>query len=107
MPRITYVQQDGTTDVVDVPVGHTIMEGARDAGIKGILAECGGACSCSTCHVYVAPGWVERMPPVEAMEEDMLDFAWEVDREQSRLSCQLRVTADFDGLVIKIPERQA
>ena len=102
MPRITYIEHNGTEHVVDVPVGLTVMEGARDNGIPGIEADCGGACACSTCHVYVDPAWVERLPPKEAMEEDMLDFAWEPDPARSRLTCQLRVTDELDGLEIHV-----
>ena len=82
------------------------MEGARDNNIPGIEADCGGACACSTCHVYVDPAWVDRLPPKEAMEEDMLDFAWEPDPERSRLTCQLRVSDELDGLVVQMPEKQ-
>ena len=79
MARITYIEFNGTPHEVDVPTGLTVMEGARDNGIPGIEADCGGACACSTCHVYVDPAWVEKLPPKQAMEEDMLDFAWEPD----------------------------
>jgi 2Fe-2S ferredoxin len=107
MPKITYIEPSGQTLLVDVPVGHTVMEGGRDAGVEGIVAECGGACACSTCHVYVQPDWFDRLPPRESMEEDMLDFAPGMEPERSRLGCQLRVTPDFDGLVVTIPEEQA
>ena len=107
MPRITYIEHGGQSRVIDVPVGHTVMEGGRDAGIEGIVAECGGACACSTCHVYVDPDWFDRLPPRESMEEDMLDFAPGMDPDRSRLGCQLRVTPDFDGLVVTVPEEQA
>jgi 2Fe-2S ferredoxin len=107
MPKITYVEHDGTTRIVDVPVGHSVMEGGRDAGIEGIVAECGGACSCSTCHVLVHSDWVARLPTQESMEEDMLEFAPGMDPERSRLSCQLRVSEDMDGLTVNVPEEQA
>ncbi len=83
-----------------------IMEGARDNGVPGIEADCGGACACSTCHVYVATDWVDRLPPRDPMEEDMLDFAYEPDPERSRLTCQIKVTPELDGLVVNLPERQ-
>jgi 2Fe-2S ferredoxin len=83
------------------------MEGGRDAGVEGIVAECGGACSCSTCHVYVHREWVDLLPPQESMEEDMLDFAPAMDPQRSRLGCQIRVTAELDGLVVEVPEEQA
>lgn len=107
MPKITYIEHTGETHVVDVPVGNTVMEGGRNAGIAGIVAECGGACSCSTCHVYVNPDWVDRLPHKESMEEDMLDFAPVMDPERSRLGCQIRITAELDGLVVNVPEVQA
>ncbi|GKY87261.1 2Fe-2S iron-sulfur cluster-binding protein [Sinisalibacter aestuarii] len=106
MARITYIEYDGTEHVVDVPNGLTVMEGARDNGIPGIEADCGGACACSTCHVYVAEEWIEKLPPREAMEADMLDFAWDPDPVRSRLTCQLKVTDALDGLVVTMPEKQ-
>jgi ferredoxin, 2Fe-2S len=106
MAKITYIEFNGTPHEVEVPNGLTVMEGARDNGIPGIEADCGGACACSTCHVYVDPAWVDRLPPREAMEEDMLDFAWEPDPERSRLTCQIRVTDEIDGLVVRMPEKQ-
>ncbi|MEO1329006.1 MAG: 2Fe-2S iron-sulfur cluster-binding protein [Pseudomonadota bacterium] len=105
MAKITYIEFGGTEHVIDVAEGVTVMEGARDNNIPGIDADCGGACACSTCHVYVDPAWVDKLPAIEAMEEDMLDFAWE-KKENSRLSCQLKVTSDFEGLVVRMPEKQ-
>jgi 2Fe-2S ferredoxin len=107
MVQITYVTHDGTKYETDVPEGLSLMEGARNANVPGILAECGGACACSTCHVYVDTDWTAKLPPKEPMEEDMLDFAWEPDPERSRLSCQIPVTAELDGLVVTVPEQQA
>jgi ferredoxin, 2Fe-2S len=106
MAKITYVEWSGTKHVVDVPNGLTVMEGARDNGIPGIEADCGGACACSTCHVYVDPDWVDRLPPRDPMEEDMLDFAYEPDPIRSRLTCQIKVTDELDGLVVQMPEKQ-
>ncbi|WP_417259264.1 2Fe-2S iron-sulfur cluster-binding protein [Celeribacter sp.] len=106
MAKITYVEFNGTEHVVDVPNGRTVMEGARDNGIPGIDADCGGACACSTCHVYVAPEWVEKLTAKDAMEEDMLDFAYQPDPVRSRLTCQIKVTDDIDGLVVNMPEKQ-
>ncbi len=106
MPRIIYIEANGTRHEVDVPVGLTVMEGARDNNIPGIDADCGGACACSTCHAYIDPEWVDRLPPKEAMEEDMLDFAWQPDEARSRLTCQLKVTEDVDGLIVHLPEKQ-
>lgn len=106
MVKITFVEFDGTAKTVDVAPGLSVMEGGRDAGVKGIEADCGGACACSTCHVYVDPAWVDRLPPREAMEQDMLDFAWQPDPVRSRLTCQLRVTPELEGLVVYLPEKQ-
>lgn len=106
MAKITYIEYNGTEHTIDVNSGMTVMEGARDNGIPGIEADCGGACACSTCHVYVAKDWVERLPAIDAMEEDMLDFAFDIDPSRSRLSCQVRVTDDMDGLIVNMPERQ-
>ena len=106
MAKITYVEWGGKEHTVEVPTGTTVMEGARDNAIPGIEADCGGACACSTCHVYVDPEWVEALPPVEAMEEDMLDFAHNPDPARSRLTCQLKVSDALDGLVVHMPEKQ-
>ena len=105
MAKITYVEFGGKEHVVDVPNGLTVMEGARDNGIPGIEADCGGACACSTCHVYVDPAWVGKLPKKDPMEEDMLDFAYDV-RPTSRLSCQIRMSDALDGLTVHIPEKQ-
>ncbi|MEZ5751195.1 MAG: 2Fe-2S iron-sulfur cluster-binding protein [Paracoccaceae bacterium] len=106
MVKITYIEFGGKQTTVDVAPGLTVMEGARDNGVSGIEADCGGACACSTCHVYVDEAWVERLPARDPMEEDMLDFAYEPDARRSRLTCQIKVTADIDGLVVHLPERQ-
>ena len=106
MPKITYITFDGIKHTVEVPIGLTVMEGARDNNIPGIEADCGGACACSTCHVYVDPAWVEKLPAKDDMEEDMLDFAYEPDAALSRLTCQLKVTDAIDGLIVQMPEKQ-
>lgn len=106
MAKITYIEYGGTAHTVDVPIGQTVMEGARDNGIPGIEADCGGACACSTCHVYVDPAWVEKLPPKDSMEEDMLDFAYEPDPTRSRLTCQIKVSDALDGLIVHMPEKQ-
>jgi|SRR5690606_6173883 len=106
MTKITYIEFNGTSHEVDVPDGMTVMEGARDNNIPGIEADCGGACACSTCHVYVDPDWIDRLPARDPMEEDMLDFAWEPDPRLSRLTCQLRVGPELEGLVVRMPEKQ-
>ncbi len=106
MAKITYVEHSGKEHVVEVATGLTVMEGARDNNIPGIEADCGGACACSTCHVYVDEAWVGKLPAKDDMEEDMLDFAYQPDPEKSRLTCQLKVTDELDGLRVKMPEKQ-
>jgi 2Fe-2S ferredoxin len=106
MPKVTYVQPDGGATVVEAAIGSTVMETAVDNDIPGIIAECGGACSCATCHVYVAPEWLDRLPAPDGLESGMLDCA--LDRQSnSRLSCQIRVRAELDGLVVHVPKEQA
>ncbi|WP_334174650.1 2Fe-2S iron-sulfur cluster-binding protein [Pseudoxanthobacter sp.] len=106
MARITYITHDGKPYEVEAAPGSTVMENAVRNDVPGIDAECGGACACATCHVYVDPAWAEAVGPAEPMEEDMLDFAFDV-KPNSRLSCQIRVTPELDGLVVRIPERQS
>lgn len=106
MVKIIYVAYDGAEYVVDVAEGATLMEGARDNGLPGIEADCGGACACATCHAYVDSGWAEKLPVLQDAERDMLDFAWEPDLSRSRLTCQIRVSDDMEGLRLHIPERQ-
>ncbi len=106
MAKITYIEHSGKAHTLEVPNGLTVMEGARDNNIPGIEADCGGACACSTCHVYVDPAWVASCRRKQAMEEDMLEFAYEPDPERSRLTCQLKVSDALDGLVVQMPERQ-
>jgi 2Fe-2S ferredoxin len=105
MPRITYIEFNGTSHVVDAENGTTAMENAIRNDIPGIVAECGGACACATCHVYVDPEWKETVGEPSPMEEDMLDFAYDV-KPNSRLSCQIRIKPELDGLILRIPERQ-
>ena len=106
MPNITYIEHNGTKHTVDVPIGLTVMEGAVNNNIPGIDADCGGACACSTCHVYVDPSWTGKLPEREDMEVDMLDFAYEPDETRSRLTCQIKVTSELEGLVVQMPEKQ-
>jgi ferredoxin, 2Fe-2S len=106
MVKITFVDHLGTARTVETVPGSTVMETAIKNGIPGIEAECGGACACATCHVYVAEGWREKTGVPSPMEEDMLDFGYDV-RADSRLSCQIKVTEALDGLVVATPERQA
>ena len=106
MVKITYIDTGGTPRTVEGEVGATVMETAIRNAIPGIEAECGGACACSTCHVYVDEAWKAATGEPSPMEEDMLDFAYDV-RANSRLSCQIRIAQDMDGLVVTTPERQA
>ena len=106
MPKITYIDHAGTARTIEAEVGSTVMETAIKNAIPGIEAECGGACACATCHVYVDEAWRESTGPPSPMEEDMLDFGYDV-RTNSRLSCQIKVTEALDGLVVMTPPRQA
>jgi 2Fe-2S ferredoxin len=105
MVKITFVDARGVSRTVEAEPGSTVMENAIRNDIPGIEAECGGACACATCHVYVAEEWREAAGEPQPMEEDMLDFAFDV-RPNSRLSCQIRVRPELDGLVVTTPERQ-
>ena len=105
MAKITYIQADGSSQAVDAQPGVTVMEAAKLNSIGGIEAECGGACACATCHVYVDDAWLDKTGVRSAMEESMLDFAEGVEAN-SRLSCQIKVTDALDGLVVKMPESQ-
>jgi 2Fe-2S ferredoxin len=106
MAKITFVDSSGTHRSVTAENGATVMETAIRNSIPGIEAECGGACACATCHVYVDAAWAEKVGQPASMEEDMLDFAFDV-RPTSRLSCQIKVSAALDGLIVHTPERQA
>ncbi|NVO16662.1 MAG: (2Fe-2S)-binding protein [Rhodoplanes sp.] len=106
MVKITFVSFTGSSSTVEAQPGATVMETAIKNGVPGIEAECGGACACATCHVYVDEAWGEIVGPPTAMEEDMLDFGYDV-RPNSRLSCQIKVREELDGLVLQTPERQA
>jgi len=105
MAKITYVAHDGKTTTVDVPAGLTVMEGAVKNSVAGIDADCGGACACATCHVYVDAAWADKIPPKAEMEESMLDFAIDL-KASSRLSCQIKITDALDGLVVRMPKSQ-
>jgi 2Fe-2S ferredoxin len=102
---VTYIEHGGREHRIQVPEGWSLMEGAVKHLVPGIDADCGGACACATCQVFVDGAWLERLPPKSDMEETMLDFAPET-RPESRLSCQLRATADLDGIVLRLPKSQ-
>ena len=105
MPKITYIAFDGNETTVDAKEGMSVMQTAVNNGVDGIVAECGGACSCATCHVYVDEGWFDKLPEAQNMEKEMLDFVMS-PQPTSRLSCQIKVTAELDGLVVNTPESQ-
>ena len=105
MAKITYVEHNGTEHAIDVKNGLSVMEGAVKNNIPGIDADCGGACACATCHVYVDQAWLAKTGDRSAMEESMLDFAEGVE-ENSRLSCQIKVSDELDGLRVTMPESQ-
>jgi 2Fe-2S ferredoxin len=105
MPKITFIESNGKAHVVEAPVGLSLMEAAVKNMVPGIDADCGGACACATCHVYVDEAWREKCGKPQAMEESMLDFAYE-PKDNSRLSCQIKITEALDGLVLRLPEFQ-
>ena len=106
MAKITYITDDNKNHIIEVDNGLTVMEGAVQNDIPGIDADCGGGMACATCHVYVKEEWLDKLPKKEDGEEDMLDMAFE-PQQNSRLSCQLTVSDDLDGLVVNIPSKQA
>jgi len=106
MPKITYIERTGKTHTIDVPKGLSVMEGAIQNNIPGIDADCGGSMACATCHVYVKEEWFDKLPKKEDGEEDMIDMAYEPNKF-SRLSCQLIVSEELEGLVVNLPEKQA
>jgi 2Fe-2S ferredoxin len=105
MPKIKYIEHSGKEHEVDVPAGWSVMEGAVKNLIPGIDADCGGACACATCHVFVDQAWLDKLPAKQDMEETMLDFAPDM-AANSRLSCQIKVTPALDGLVVRMPKSQ-
>ena len=105
MPKITFIEHNGAEHTVEGDVGMSVMETAIKHMVPGIDADCGGACACATCHVYVDDAWAEKTGKPEAMEESMLDFA-AAPKETSRLSCQIQLSEELDGLVVRLPEFQ-
>src|SRR5580765_2394594 len=105
MAKITYIEFDGREHVLDVAPGLSVMQGAANNNVRGIFAECGGACSCATCHVYVDESWVDRLPKRGDVEEDMLEAVCDY-QPNSRLSCQIPVTEDRSGLLVRMPAKQ-
>ncbi len=105
MPKITYIEQNNKEHTIDVPNGNSVMEGAVQNDIPGIDADCGGSMACATCHVYVDEKWAEKIPLKDDGEQDMLDMAYEPNKD-SRLSCQIIVTENLDGLIVRLPTKQ-
>jgi ferredoxin, 2Fe-2S len=105
MPKIVFVQPDGSQQTIDAADGQSIMEAATNHLVPGIVADCGGGCSCATCHVYVDPAWAVKLTPPDEIEQAMLEGAIDPN-ERSRLSCQLRMSAALDGIVVHVPAAQ-
>ena len=105
MPKVTYIQPNGSERVIEARAGTTVMEAAIDNDVAGIVAECGGACSCATCHVYVDPSWASRLPSPDAQEDGMLGCVLD-RRPTSRLSCQIVLTPALDGIVVQVADEQ-
>ena len=106
MATVTFVHSDGSTHRVQAPLDRTLMQLALDHSVPGILGDCGGACSCATCHAYVDPPWFDRLPPMGESERFMLEAALD-PRANSRLCCQIKMCAELDGIVIRLPVDQA
>jgi 2Fe-2S ferredoxin len=105
MPVVIYIQSDGHQDRVCVPVGHTVMDGALDNGVAGIIGQCGGGCTCSTCHCFVSPQWAARLPAAHPDELELLEYV-PTRTDDSRLACQIRITEALDGLTVRLPAEQ-
>lgn len=105
MPQVTFIEFDGTEHTVDVDAGKTLMQAALDNGIDSILAECGGCCSCATCHCYVDDAWTSKVGEAGEDEKEMLEGVLD-PKDNSRLSCQITLTDELDGLVVSLPESQ-
>ena len=105
MVKITFIDYLGVERKVDAQVGLSVMEVAIQNEVPGVVAECGGSCACATCHVYIDVPWSDKLDPKQDNEEDMLDFAFDVQKN-SRLSCQITVTEDMEGLIVKTPRKQ-
>ena len=106
MPKITYIEYSGKEHHVEMPLGYTIMEGAVKNSIPGIDADCGGSCACATCHVYVDENYLSKIPAAQEAEKDMLDFVNDPNNN-SRLSCQIIITNDLDGIIVRMPKKQS
>lgn len=105
MPTVTFIEHNGAVHQVDAPLDRTLMQIALAHRVPGILAECGGSCSCGTCHAHIDPAWLDKLPPASETEVFMLEIVPEV-RDESRLCCQLTMRAELDGLVLRLPSEQ-
>ncbi len=105
MPKLTFIQKDGSQQTIDVASGQSIMEAATAQLVPGIIGDCGGSCSCATCHVYVDPAWTDKLPPADELEVGMLDGVLDPE-PTSRLACQLKVADEIDGIVLRVPASQ-
>ena len=106
MPNVTYISHTGETTTIDVPLGTSVMENAVKNGIEGIVGECGGAMICATCHVYVDPAFLDLLDPIGEEQEEMLGATAAERKPNSRLSCQIRMKPQFEGLIVRMPDRQ-
>jgi 2Fe-2S ferredoxin len=106
MPKVIYIEYSGKEHQIDLPIGFSIMEGAIKNSIPGIDADCGGSCACATCHVYVDEKYLNKVPAAQEAEKDMLDFVKDVNNN-SRLSCQIMMNNDLDGIIVRMPKQQS
>ncbi len=107
MPKVTYIEFNGTSRTVEVPNGYTIMSGAQNADVPGIVGECGGFCNCATCHVYVEEEWLAKLPALTEHEDEMLEGTVAERKPTSRLGCQITIKDTLDGIVVHTPEAQS
>lgn len=106
MPKITYINAQGNSQTIDAPAGQSLMQAATNQGLKGIVAECGGSAMCATCHVYVDPAWMDKIPAPNSTELEMLECTASERTAHSRLSCQIRITDGLEGMVVTLPSSQ-
>lgn len=107
MPKVVYIEHNGTQHEIELENGWTLMQGATLNGIDGIEGECGGSCSCATCHVYVDENFVDKLEPCTEMEDEMLECTVSERKPNSRLSCQIQASPELDGLIVRMPEAQS
>lgn len=105
MVKITYIEANGDARTIEAKPGHTVMETATKNGVPGIAADCGGSCACGTCRIYPEPEWREKLPPRSAIEDAMIDFSGD-EHPAVRLSCQIKVTEQLDGMIVRLPVSQ-